>query len=45
MIWHLRKMLTRLPCEEAYEIVGDHELFASATVELSFVLNHIAKKA
>ena len=32
-------------CEEAYEIVGDHELFASATVELSFVLNHIALKA
>lgn len=41
----VRKMLTRLPCEEAYEIVGDHELFASATVELSFVLNHIALKA
>ena len=41
----VRKMLTILPCEEAYEIVGDHELFASATVELSFVLNHIALKA
>ena len=39
------KMLTRLPCEEAYEIAGDHELFASATVELAYVLNRIALKA
>lgn len=40
----VNRMLTALPCEEAYELLGDHDLFYSAPVELAYVLNRIALK-
>lgn len=38
----VQQMLAALPCEEAYELLGDHDLFYSAPVELAYVLNRIA---